>query len=731
MKKKIKLWPFLAAPISALSLVSASCNVFSSTEASNQEVLADGLVKAFENKLQLNKVVDDYKLNSSDFLPLNLEDIEHENILSSETKQLINKLNQDPRNWLKLGKVEYSENNFAVTYTDPIFKIKWVDHVYRVRTERQADGSVKNVAYYALGFSGLILLANYFYALQPFGPEIVFLNLVNVNYPYAFTPNVAGLYLPAMQVINLDATTFTEKTFSLKQKVIGLHSTLYHEYTHHWSNSYVEIGDLQDKTVAANTTFEYNDLASATAQNVKVSKSYFYKDFFDKFKTYLHYDDSTGYDPTYIERANGKIARYGNFDVTNDNFIGNARVSTSDIFALANTTDFATYKEIYQRLDAIAETNADGEKEITFTPSDDLETEIDTFFGPAPVKVKSLIIGKAKLDSLKYYYSFEELIPREWQKYSYIPIYYDATDTNINWNNKEGSTYKPYQNFYVSGYVQPSPNNNGFEYLYTNNTFVTDWGRTYPLAATSEHTADPNTRIFANDVWIPVAADQEPTYRKFYRLFLETMGYGKVIAQLKSKADFKVANKTTIASGYTADYTPSIVSQLRFTGYLDGTDYSGFVFKEADNKKTTVKINYLPFVNFRGLQTPANTFAPHASLQTLLPSDVLSNGRDFEVKKVATYVTDYFDRSKIKTDAQIYLWKDTNNNQIAEDNELISELSDTYNSFTPTSPLPARPLTNSDRNLWITDESEYNYEFITRKTPNNTYTLWWKDNLIS
>lgn len=615
------------------------------------------------------KEEDDYVVTKSDFLKINYDS---NYIYSNDVKEKIDQLNNDPNNWLKEEYFSIEKDSGAIEYTDPILGIKFRDYSYGSYVEKDSrNNEVINQKRYLLKQPGLALLANYFYARQSYGPEAIFLDSVNINDSRFIDGTSKGVYYTNSKRIYISTPIIAEKGFTIAQKVKDIFSTLFHEYTHHWANCYVDYAPVHN----AFTKFTYR-----TEENPAGTESYFYSDFVNLFKFYLNYEKEN--DPNYLDNNgvtyNGKL-------IENSNFVGRL-LNTKDLFDLGNTNDNSVYKELLKKLKILAENS---NNKITFKPNN-------------REKNSDYAISSYEPDNLAYYYSIIELIPREWIKYAYIPFYDSPLENqryNINYFQGKNN-FKIFQNYYGSGYLS-----NGNSLIFSNDSYVNDWSRVFSNGIVFSNTSKQN---FKNNLWAYELVDKDettgketsrtPLYKLFYKLFLESMGYGKVIAQMKNQTVYNIINGAH--SSFSIKTDEKYLNNMRLTGYLPSNDFKGLVYS-VNGKKVVTKINYIPIINFRGLNKPIKAQS-EISNAIIKPNDIL----DDLPQKYISYYTDYFRVDSIDKNSSLSLWKDWNNDEIIQDNELVTE-------FNP-NPLPKRPVINSDAEQNTYYKTNSTYEWISK-----------------
>ncbi|MEA4115411.1 hypothetical protein VBM87_01270 [Mycoplasma sp. 744] len=594
---------------------------------------------------------DNYDVYEEDFLKIKLDE---KYLLNEQTKNLISSLNKDPNNWLKEEYFSYEQDKNIIVYTDPINGLKFKDHSYGEFDNSNKQQKEKR---FLLEEYGLALLANHFYAKMTFGPEIAHLNEINVN-DLRFTDiNANGLYITNIENIYLNGSFVAEKGFTIDQKVKYLMPILFHEYMHHWVNSYVTNLDFNNSFIKATYRTDENPIGTY---------GYYYKEFYDNFAYLLHFQD---------KEENLNISNEINFNQKSDNvyFVGNI-FNTKNLFELGNTNDNERYQYLLDALKDIAEYHP--EKKVTFKRNNINNRFINSEYYPS---------------ILPYYYSIVELIPREWLKFAFTP-YYSASDyNNVNFNNltQANKKYQTIQNYWLTGYKE----NNSNSIIYTNNSYVLDWARTVNNGIYLSNSNSRNNRFnnrnsniqnFENNVW-PYQltqrqngeiVNQTPVYKLFYKLFLDSMGFNKKIVQIRSKINAQVNQIHDIK----IDTSANTINQISLSGYLNSLDYNAIVL-EQNNQQTIVPIKYTPFMRFNAFNKVINN-ENYKEIDILKPSDIYENLNNY-----VAYTSEYFDSSKL-TKANISFWKDANKNGIIDTGELESNFKE--------NPLSERPLITSN-----------------------------------
>ncbi|VEU78258.1 MYPU_1760 family metalloprotease [Mycoplasmopsis columbinasalis] len=693
-------------------------------EAPSEQVFDEKLERVFtpfEDTLELNTLPDPMTVSPSDFLKLDIETIRKDNLLSNQVEKLISSLNEQPEKWLAEQNFLENPNEYQLTYIDPLFGIKFVEYAYGigVKTEfdvEQSQLKLVRAPRFTLGKNGLALLANHFLAKQSFGPEIAFLGTININNANQKQKKVLIEYFPESNSINVNMAAWSEKGFSLREKVQIAQEMLFSTYMKHWTNTYVSNLDYNQ---------EFTALAADGRKHSTSKTDNYLSTFVNDFKTLLNFSDSSQTDFV-IEELDGKEV-FNNKEVNVANFIGKAKIKTSDLFILANSTNLTEVNKLREELKKIQNQNYIVGFLPYLKPNDLLPNT-----SSAPWYVESFYneiqdgYSQTFLNFVYFYYLFSELVGREWRKYAFVPYYkWDETRGK----SKIHGNYISETNFYGSFYKKNEPL---LQFVPIRSAFAQDWFRTTSNLNLNDPKAHTVDRAFSNDIWLDLNSDQ-PSYLKFYKLFLNTMGYGKLITQIGSTTHQKFVENNELSKKYlkAIDKIKLANNYKKIIGFLPNLDYTGWVFVNGETKKVA-KIKYLPFSNFNGLNKPATNLS---NFEIMTPSSVLSelsNGQ--QTKKLAPYVTENFDLNLLtRTDTKMALWKDLNQNNLVEDNELIYDFAANFNSFAPTNPLPQRTILDSS-NTFMNQLTPLQSVWTVKAIPNDqstTYTLSWKNEKLT
>ncbi|AZZ65678.1 hypothetical protein DMC14_002700 [Metamycoplasma phocicerebrale] len=258
------------------------------------------------------------------------------------------------------------------------------------------DGNKK---YYYLGEKGIQLLNTMFKKRALYGPEINALKSIKIGFPSKDNKNNSanGLYYPSLREIYI----FTDGPLNNNLKLLNqpvakrveiIFGTIMHEYTHHIDNMYNKSIKETDE-FSDNTLIEDNGDGHEHGGNSHIIKKRQInnKKFLKEFRFNLNYHDiPLAQKSKYIRRESdfeyikGKIPVYKDF-------------SSNDLFRFVNLDISEFEKENYNKMfDNKHYFNNNKNQEINFAN---------------PIESKSL----------KYLFSFAELIPRELVKLSLGP----------------------------------------------------------------------------------------------------------------------------------------------------------------------------------------------------------------------------------------------------------------------------------------------------------------------
>ncbi|MGL5204834.1 MAG: MYPU_1760 family metalloprotease, partial [Metamycoplasmataceae bacterium] len=121
-----------------------------------------------------------------------------------------------------------------------------------------------------------------------FGPEIESLKVIRFNNLSVLSRNVNGQYSPSTQEIDISIDHYLNefKNINLKEKIELIFPTLFHEYGHHFSNTFItSIAKNDPKNSRRLYTKYYNAVNISVFKNIPSV-------FLDEFEQALHYNNS-------------------------------------------------------------------------------------------------------------------------------------------------------------------------------------------------------------------------------------------------------------------------------------------------------------------------------------------------------------------------------------------------------------------------------------------------------
>ncbi|WP_406615260.1 MYPU_1760 family metalloprotease [Mycoplasmopsis hyopharyngis] len=495
-----------------------------------------------------------------------------------------------------------------LVFKDPITNIKFKDYSY---------GKDENGKRFYLGKVGLKYLANQFHNKVSFGPEVNFLNGININDFRLLNFNVKGIYIPNVQEMYINTSSFAERNLSVRDKVIAIMPTVFHEYMHHWATCYAEIASNKNNDLYNTYYFKNNDYNASTA-----SKNYWNPYFYQNFLSNLNY-----------------------LDFTND----------------PNALKIINNKNIYQTL---------SQKEL-FLASNKIENEAIAARTKLHSRQKFMFGSTYSLQSkdIPYYFSLAELIPREWQKNAYIPYFlldkkdkYEVIDFEKNkilfsWAGAyfaQKSFYKKFEGFsnaedWAKVYDIGIGFSNGGVSLIDNNSFNKN-----SLYANNIYGGNLLTKTPARPL------KYEPKKDQFLETMRNTMGFGKTISQIYSKIEYRwIFDENNEGQNVWVD-DKKLLNTIAFSGFLEEKfkNAKAIVLKNTNNKNVPLKIHKQSIYNFN------------------IRKNLTSNEHeDFDFKKIIPYYTDYENTdgllTSIKLNEKIGIWVDNNNDDKMDDEEIV------------------------------------------------------------
>ncbi|QDF65217.1 MYPU_1760 family metalloprotease [Mycoplasma nasistruthionis] len=591
----------------------------------------------------------------------------------------------------------------AYVYKDPFTKIEFIDYSYA----NDENGN----PIYLFGPQGLALMAQEFKRKVTFGPEVFDLKKIEINNFNIITENSNGLYIPNIKTIFINGAALNGLDVDLYTKVGVLMPTIFHEYMHHWNNSYAEIAfensdynqfindnQTADKNQKQAVKIYYNDVSSKSSSHSHSNRQLWNGYFVDNFKT-----------------------------LTNYNVPFKSEIQTAwirDVRRL-NSTDLSSAAPISNYL-----YNVLSPKQVWNLANSDPSSPIAIQLNHTASKYRKLFYspdGQFGLDAsqIKYYYSATELVPREYSKYAF-ESYFSINDPNPAFTARE--KLEPFSIGYFGIFkFKYNQNNTSVTYSFSPSPIADDYGKVFMNnfdSLTRQYFYQPQSVMmpstpFALEGYKVNQADAYELYGKqenlaqiitdyenqvksnknvyFYKLFLETMGYGKVISQIY----FNEGNWSWLQNSFRSiNPDSSKYNEIKFSGYLDSNKYKGLVFV---NKNTGAVVNktefeYLDSFNFFGhanFDEGAQLFNVSKTNDPVTgkPVTQMSNteDRDKQIKnriypnRIINTTTKepifkdnypYITKDFVPFDNEanlIYLWQDLNNNNLVEENEILKD----------------------------------------------------------
>ncbi|AKA50014.1 hypothetical protein VO56_01985 [Mycoplasmopsis gallinacea] len=591
----------------------------------------------------MSKLVTDYDLETLQIDP------------SKSKKEIVENYYKSADKFVKDAK--NIDNQVYREYVDPVTKIKFVDFAYYEDeiTETNEDGSITTykIPRYLLGEEGLKLLATEFKRKIPFGPEVFALKEININNFFVSPPKTKGLYIQELQHIYLNGASLAEKGLDLFSIVKYMTTTLFHEYMHHWATFYAETGkksdqntDLNNKDIKTQQLLYYKDSSvSSLASGHKHSLTQYWNGYFSSnFKKLLNYD----VDKKALYNNPIKTTLRVSPDLAENTLF--TTLSLNEIWRLANEANTADITNKFTTVD-------DTQLIYGVNQSDTNKPEIKFEIG---------------LNTIQYYFSLTELVPREYTKYAF-ESYFDINDDN---NAQKRDFYLKNNGSYVSWsglYFTNLENRKTYNYLPSAN--VEDWWKTFYIKPSSQilkaskqrpaYLAYPNN-IFDASKFIDRngnALEKERTKNRseeFYQLFLNTMGYGKEIAQIFSDNKWKWGDSLNENHKYhtSIESEDAYTQDIKFIGYMPSKEYTGFAIIKSSGDIEVTPFEYQDTFSFFGkskIDTGASLWDPATRNDQI-------RSRIYPKEKYYPYVTKDF--IKLENNSVIALWKDLNQNGI-------------------------------------------------------------------
>ncbi|UUM19767.1 MULTISPECIES: MYPU_1760 family metalloprotease [unclassified Mycoplasma] len=644
MKKALIKRFLLTLPMSiGLLTSSVSCNFFNNSKVGNENGESKRTFTPVNSK--------DIKL-SNDYLDFNDEKISphrvvpitegetfivNKNALSTEQQEkTLNQINSTEKDFDKVKEKKDTENRFYIEFKDEYTGVLFREFSYATDD--------KGIHRYMLGKNALVKFAQEFKRKVPFGPEVHFLEGININ-DFNVIPSTAnGVYITQNKNIYLNGYLLLEKGIGLYSIMSSLMGTLFHEYIHHWANTYAQVGLLIDhygskKNNYNNARIIYHGASEENhGQEVQIWNGYFTEQFKDLLNWNVNLRADLNGNPSY-DKADPLFRK---------RFLSSI-FSPSELWNYANT-----YEDKYKFLDTA---------EIFYSTDGNF---------------------KIKPDNIKYIYSLTEAVAREYTKYAY-ENYFELNKGAVQSSQKDndylfswfGSTivknnslallsYGP-SNDWIRTYLEPSG------IAYTN----TDWNL-------NDYLAFPNSVFpFNYKGTLPKKNfDSEPSKlytlrdefkndrtKQFYNLFLETMGYGKEIAQIFPKIIWRWDDKITETNKLHEKLWNDDVARsfVKFAGYLKDKNETGFAIVSKDNKNIlTTKFKYQDQFNFFG----KSQFDQGASLLDPEARNEQISTRLYPNPQQVYYPYVSENYVNLKEGDKIYFWKDLNNDGKAQEDEI-------------------------------------------------------------
>ncbi|BBA22123.1 hypothetical protein MBVR141_0125 [Mycoplasmopsis bovirhinis] len=568
-------------------------------------------------------------------------------------------------------------------FVDTQTELIWREHAYL----DQRTGAWK----YQLGKSGLLNLVHEFKRKIPYGQEIYDLKSISINDYKIINDKVNGLYMPDSRRMFVNGSSVQNKGFSTYEIIGGLMPTIFHEYIHHWVTVYAEIGLIEDpkvsvdkanaKDVTKRQTTEIYYNPGTTAENADHShgaRQFWNSYFSSNFYSLLNFDVNK---KAYIKDE--VLEKLGATRVKSILLYNN--LSLNDIWRLANELQTPEHlRELQTQYMAISPSGS-----FTTTKS-----------------------------RLKYNFSLTELVPREYTKYAFESYFsmneenktlekMEAGQNSITWFGVRYLETDQYNR--VTQVFSPSGNAEDWSHTYLNNfdsqrrqgwfqngegvnfydnsprfnatvmpNSVFDINKFRTVDSVSTTTSWDGRREIVTTTENPGELPAKKTKNRaveFYKVFLETMGYGKTISQIYTK---NIVSKNDQGLETTNTQYPTLV---RFTGYIK-TDkkVDGLVVKQNGKIYGQSLFKYSNTFNFfghkdidqgakmqegEGLNLKVTSERQKQINNRLYPSDA------GYTQNYLSYITKDF--IEVKDNSTIHLWKDKNNDGVASEDELVQQ----------------------------------------------------------
>ncbi|ATO30585.1 hypothetical protein CO229_00335 [Mycoplasmopsis bovirhinis] len=614
---------------------------------------------------QPEKPLEQEKVVINKFLPINEGERYFSSLNSQEKQKELNELNYIL--YEDINKVEQKSHN-GLSY------LEYKDKITGIIFKEYSYGYNQSGPLYLLNKEGLLLIAHEFKRKIPYGQEVKDLDSITINNVAEITSQSLGLYRPLERRIYVNGTNLNNKGFSLYEIVGSLMQTIFHEYMHHWAMSYAETGliegnklnvtdqEAKDINQMKTTELYYNPAANFGHQGHSHGQRQFWNSYFvSNFYNLLNYYVSQkGYlSDEVLDKLNIK---------NKENLLYN-NLSINDMWRLANELNTPEHLK-----------NKSQSQTLSVSPSGVYTTSINR---------------------LKYTFSMTELVPREYTKYAYESYFsindlnksaqrHDARQSTLNWFGLRYYTQNENNQWMVFFY--PSHNTEDWSHTYLNN-FDSLTARYWfdKLGNGLDNPTKHNVAIMPNSVFeinefrfkkegseseIGELAPEKTRSRskEFYKLFLDTMGYGKTISQVFYRSDVKDGQP-----GYGAGVV-GWPDRLKFSGFIDANQKAdGLVIKDANGEYKHSLLEYSNNFNFFGLQNfdqGANLYSEDDKGEKLITKDrqkQISNRlypNNIGYNNYLSYITKDF--LEVKENSEVYLWTDLNKDGKVTENELNS-----------------------------------------------------------
>ncbi|UUD36779.1 Uncharacterised protein [Mycoplasmopsis californica] len=523
----------------------------------------------------------------------------------------------------------------------------------------------------------LALFAAEFKKVATYGPEIGLLNAIIIDDYDVIDANTAyGLYVTTAREIHINTDRFNKYTLSTKEKINLIMPTLFHEYMHHWANTYVNNGMLKkdDPNSQDNIVYENSDVKMPQIWDGK---------YVDGFVRLLNYDKEFHPPRTYLNEAN----------------------HATKFFNLKNIFDYSNYENklyygYYTSKNKLFLPEVSDDQIVTFDDKPDL------FIQNKPLYY---------LHKLKYYYSMTELVPREWMKVAYQLPYDNITKRNDIINDRtiynDNIDFKPMPNtnnvWYKTGIYglivqhrpdkknkkfsgssfgvrdgmtkyahpghDPQPLNYEFDeigYASYMNSFIDDWTRTTSISTNylNGNISFDNVPFYPNNLFAGIyyTADDvnaiTSTSKDFLALQLEAMSYGKMVSQIFNRLDYY--EWTSTKKGDSISYSTGFFNEFKLMGYLPNKGIKHIVYYDDKNNEVRIPLRIMKN-NFR---------AKKALILTKEQRDAFWLPSDIDETTYIPYLSDQYINAQ-NVYSPLFFWNDLNSDNIIQEGEKINKFS--------------------------------------------------------